>query len=293
MPSKMLFPILNKKSVFFKGPTCSFSSEISLQSISHEDLGLIHKHVPEEYSSVLPKDFKCIVCENYAGDDKYTSDLAVILSFLFNFFKDESPISLAFGVQTTTGKKQKYEKTIPLNYSYNVISHRSNNYKVKAGNNIVTVSNFFELICRVYEKYPSIILTISRFNSALYRTDTFDKIVDITVALESLINGMTELSYRFALYNSMLSEKDETKRKDTYDLLKLLYNSRSTIVHGSDFDPRKYKKTIEPIQQKWDSIVNIAQRAIAYHLLFLDARSIDEWFQHQESLALGTVTRYL
>lgn len=152
MPSKMLFPILNKKSVFFKGFTCSISPKVSLQSISHEDLGLIHKHLPEEYYSVLPKDFKCIVCEDFIGDDKFASDLAVILSFLFNFFKEESPISLAFGVQTSTVKKQKYEKTISLNYSYNVISHRTNNYKVKAGNNIETVSNFFELICRVYKK---------------------------------------------------------------------------------------------------------------------------------------------
>lgn len=293
MSSRIIIPILNKRASFFKGPTCSIDKDITIQTISPEDLGIIHKSVSEEYTSILPKNFKCITIDNFIGDDKNAADVATIITFLLNFFKKDSPISLAFCVKISVGKTKKYDKTIPFNFSYNVLSQRTTEYKIKTGNSLETVSSFLKLINSVYTKQPSIILPLGRFNSSLYRNDTFDKIVDITVALESLINGKNELSFRFCLYNAITSEKDETRRKDTFALLKTLYNSRSTIVHGSEFQPKEYKKTIEPIQEQWGEIVAIAQRSIAYHLLFINSKSIEDWFVHQEQLALGTVSRYL
>lgn len=58
-------------------------------------------------------------------------------------------------------------------------------------------------------------------------------ILSIITALEALlVNGSDQVSYRVSLNASLLIEEDETKRKQTYDLIKDLYNLRSKVVHG-------------------------------------------------------------
>ncbi|WP_091013711.1 MULTISPECIES: HEPN domain-containing protein [Paenibacillus] len=58
-------------------------------------------------------------------------------------------------------------------------------------------------------------------------------ILSIITALEALlVNGSDQVSYRVSLNASLLTEEDETKRKQTFDLIKDLYNLRSKVVHG-------------------------------------------------------------
>ncbi|CAM4458818.1 HEPN domain-containing protein [Paenibacillus xylanexedens] len=58
-------------------------------------------------------------------------------------------------------------------------------------------------------------------------------ILSVITALEALlVTGSDQVSYRVSLNASLLIEEDETKRKQTFDLIKDMYNLRSKVVHG-------------------------------------------------------------
>jgi hypothetical protein len=154
------------------------------------------------------------------------------------------------------------------------------------------LSKFYDVISKVYEKHPGIILTLDRFNSALFRSGTYDKIIDITIALESLIRGKTELRYKFALYNSWADgEVDIKGRKDCFNLLMSLYDARSEIVHGSAQTAKQHERIVSPIIRRWDDVIKIAENILGYYLLYLYFNDIDKWYEHQENLSLGIERR--
>lgn len=77
-------------------------------------------------------------------------------------------------------------------------------------------------------------VTLSRFNQSYSRDFPDDRIIDLTIALESCllaaIRSQTELKYRFALRGAALLAN--TRRpQETNALLSALYNARSSIVH--------------------------------------------------------------
>ncbi len=77
-----------------------------------------------------------------------------------------------------------------------------------------------------------LVVALRRFNRAYSREIGEDKIIDLTIALEScLLAGETkELSYRFALRGAALLSKSKDP-KETKKLLKAIYDARSSIVH--------------------------------------------------------------
>lgn len=74
---------------------------------------------------------------------------------------------------------------------------------------------------------------LRRFNQAYARARTEDKIIDLTIALESslLSDQRDELRYRLATRGAALLSKRRNP-KDTYSVLRALYDARSEIVHG-------------------------------------------------------------
>jgi hypothetical protein len=111
--------------------------------------------------------------------------------------------------------------------------------------------------------------------------------------LESLIKSTTEIQYKFSLYNAWAAEQDNENRKICSELLKSLYNARSTIVHGSAMSQKDYDKKIKPLLDQWDYVIKIAENAIGYHLLYLYANDIEKWYKHQANLALGIEPRII
>lgn len=77
-------------------------------------------------------------------------------------------------------------------------------------------------------------VALRRFNESYSRDSADDRIIDLTIALESCllaaIRSQTELKYRFALRGAALLAN--TRRpQETNALLSALYNARSSIVH--------------------------------------------------------------
>jgi len=293
MTTRLIFPILNKNASIFTGPLLYLSDKVSIETMSSEDIGLITTHPSDEYKSLLPKNAKVINIRDVDATDidNIVRANSTILCFILNYMKDEHPISLSFAAQISKKTKSKVDKIIEMPVSADTHTQRKNVYKLKKTNKGSDLADFYKVVMTVYEKHQHILLTLDRFNSALWRKLENDKIVDITIALESLIDGNSELQYKFSLYNSFASEADVTKRGDVSKTLKQLYNARSAIVHGSAMTKNEHDKKIKPIIDNWNEIVKIAEKAIGYHLLYLYGHDISSWYSHQENMAIGSEAR--
>lgn len=295
MSTRLILPILNKNASLFKGPLLYLSDKVSIETMSSEDFGLISRDAHEEYSSLLPRNVKIVNIKDVDAAD--AEDVvrvnSTIISFVFNYLKESSPISLSYAVQITKNKTSKLDKIIDIPISADAYAQRKYDYKLKKGTLGSELADFYKVIVDVYRKYSNILLTLDRFNSTLWRKLENDRIVDITIALESLIDGNSELQYRFSLYNSYAAEADSAKRGDVFKTLKALYNARSSIVHGSALQKKEYDKKIKPIVDDWDNVIKISANAIAYQLFYLYKHGISDWYLHQEKMALGSESRFI
>jgi len=289
MSTKLLVPLLNDSVTTFKGPTWFLSEDISIESIAPEDFGIIFSAAPDQYKAILLAKTKCIRIENVdpiSGSDIARCESSKI-AFLLNYFKTMHPIVLLFAVQITKKHKARIDKIIDLPAISDTHMQRKKKYHIRSDTRRDYISQFYKVLNVVHSKHPGILLTLDRFNSALLRTEPCDKIIDITISLESLISGTSELRNRFSLYNSWTAEPDTTKRKKTFELLMSLYDARSSIVHGTDMSTKTYGKTIQPLLDRWNDIISITERVLGYYIFFVYSKGLESWDQHLENLALG------
>ena len=93
-------------------------------------------------------------------------------------------------------------------------------------------------------KYDSIALGVSRFNTSYSRSELTDRVLDLTITLESLLlhGDQDELSYRLAIRGSKLLA-DKENPIETFQFLRAAYNVRSKLVHeGQSLTKIKTKK---------------------------------------------------
>ncbi|MFC1961530.1 hypothetical protein ACFLWN_00560 [Chloroflexota bacterium] len=293
MSTKLLIPILNNNVTLFKGPTWYLSPDISIETISAEYFGLIYAFASEEYKSLISAKSKCIIIDNINPD--ISTGIAItqglIVSFILNYFKRLHPVVISFAIQLTKKKKSKIDKILDLPIIADARLQRGNRYHIKADLKRDTVSDFYKVVNAVHIKHPNITISLERFNSSLLRFQLHDRIIDITISLESLINGTTELRNRFSMYNAWVAEADSKKRTDCFKLLGFLYDARSAIVHGQSMKEKEYRKKIDPILARWEEVIKVAERALGYHLLYVYTNSIEKWYKHQENLVLGIERR--
>ena len=95
-------------------------------------------------------------------------------------------------------------------------------------------------------------ITGNRLASSENRTEWTDKVIDISIALESLIESETELSYRLSNTVAWLTCEKIEDREAKQKKIKNFYNLRSKIVHGRTFESLDnrlqeiFKKLISP-----------------------------------------------
>ncbi len=293
METKLIIPILNRRTTLFKAPIWYLSPEVSIKVITPEDYGLIYDYIPEEFKPFVSTKCKCVIIEkvdpNTAG--KIALSEGSKIAFLLNYFKQSYPVAISFAVQIIKIRKTRVDKFIDLPVIADVRLQRGHDYRIRTGIDGGTISDFYKVISTAHTNYPNILLSLDRFNSALHRSQLLDKIIDISVCLESLIDGTTEIKNRFSLYNSWIAELDENKRLDCFKLLGSLYDARSAVVHGLSMSEKEYRKKIDPISDKWENVVRIAEKALGYYLLYVYQNGVDKWYQHQRGLVLGIEQR--
>ncbi|MCK9616198.1 MAG: HEPN domain-containing protein [Lentimicrobiaceae bacterium] len=129
-------------------------------------------------------------------------------------------------------------------------------------------------------------LAIKRLNSASLRKNDEDSILDVTIALESLLtnDSTSEITYRLATRATQICKLSSFKDYSTsqvFDFCKKIYKYRSAVVHG---DLKRIEKTkkIESTDSKEIEIIKISTDLLKHILVTMlengikDTNSIDK-----------------
>lgn len=97
------------------------------------------------------------------------------------------------------------------------------------------------------KKSWSLRLAIRRFLGASWRSYWDDIIIDYMIALESLLsNSDQEIKYKISLRAAYLLNENPSDRPRTFEIMKVFYDLRSKIVHGSLKDLESALKRLKP-----------------------------------------------
>jgi hypothetical protein len=280
-------PLLNKKVTTFKGTPWYFDDKTFLATIYVEDHGAFFSEANERYSGDIRIDTRCIYVNDpdFSDLDDFARTLSAKVKFALNNFSSGGPVLLPYAalmnVNSNT-RKSRVSAAIDLEALANLHELKKQTYKVRAGSTSEGVSGLYKVLDKACNTHPAAVFTLERFNTCLTRASLVDKIVDASISLESLINGNAELSFRFALYHSFISEIEPTKREKAFAHFRNLYAARSAVVHG---DVRE--SVMSKVTDNWQEVLRLTRASINYYLMFLFLREAKEWDEHLRRLVLG------
>ena len=133
---------------------------------------------------------------------------------------------------------------------------------------------------------------IDRYNSALGRMRIEDKIIDLSIALETMLAKDTEISFRLSLFLAHMAADKASGVEVAYKLFRTLYDARSTIVHGG-LHNRRSKAQIVEVENDFKRILNFSRACMLYYFAFLENNPPDRWDAHCLGLVLGSTKRAL
>lgn len=287
MPAKFyaVSPIYNKTCSLASASAVSLGDSASISSLGHEFLGLlVEKKSPlSDFLDSKTKAFIHEVPENFNELDLKREFNA--LGFALNLSSDGAPALLGETYIIKKIRKATVKSILPAKQIFSMEQIKEEKFKLRKQVTPGHVRESFLLSQKAIIKNKTLSITLSRFSSALCRTDKDDFYIDLAVALESVIKASSEIAFRFAILNTIISESDVTRRHAVYKLLKKFYNARSKIVHGA------IKEKDYLTKPELDKIVAIAKLAILYKVKFFnkDEPNLD-WDGHQTKLILGQDT---
>ena len=290
--TRIMMPLLHKEVEAFKDSAWYLGSGVYLDTIYDEDYGAFQRddHLDDYYKTSLSIHTTCLYITEPQFDDMgvFTRAIATRVKFVLNNFSAGTPVVFPYAALIEVGNKARLAQIADIEAVANLHAFRQRTYKLRPASDKETISDYYKLVSKCCHENPTVLFPLERFNSSLTRPDWLDKIVDITISLESLIAGTQELTYKFALYNAFVAETEPDARRNAFDLLHILYIARSRIVHGdTSFEERAFEK----VTNNWESILRLARGALNYYLMFLHERNRAEWDQHLKNLVFGLETR--
>jgi len=282
----LIFLVANRNSTLLKGFPIVLNGGITVKQISSDHLGMIIGFKqslstivnPKKKCFLVPHDHECIKNGNFA-------DIHIALSFALTFFSKKGAITCDRIFRIEKKKKSRISEEIIL--SNRILAAQANDmdFKISSTTTPQEIDLIFKSCIKSIESEKHFRITLERYISASIVDDSSSKIIDISICLESLFPGRDEIKYRFSLYNSLISTAEHEKRAEIYELMRLLYDARSAIVHGGEV------KQKEKIDQNWDKILDVAKLSIAYKMNFLATNNASGWDAHLSKLALGIEQR--
>jgi hypothetical protein len=288
-PSRVLMPLPFKSCTAFDIPTWYFDETSCLDTIYDEDFAAFHRdEVPEFYRGAIGVQTTCVyIIEPQGGNlEKIIQQTATQFKYVLNTFSADIPIAIPFAMLVAVDAKAHVQRIWDLEPSTNIHSLRQKEFRLKPDTDASTVSEFYKIVQNSCGKHSPLLFTLDRFNSSLTRSNLFDRIVDMTISLESLLSGKEELRFKFALYNSFIAAATPDERWDHFKILLKLYDARSGIVHGEADN-----KTIDYIDENWAEVVKIASASLNYHLIFLNSKPRGSWDEHLKHLVFAKTER--
>lgn len=257
----------------------SLSEKVALRQIRPDDLATITADEKFEVGFLKGSSYT-ITIDEFDSSSSWSNSLKSILAAVFslNVYSSEGAISIdsAYVIRTLRKRTVHERKELPHHHHGN-----KSKFKIDKSTKLAAAESLFSSVQSAINKHKPLQLTLSRFNSSLGRSSPQDRLIDLCIALESVFQSQSEITFQFSLFNSLLAETDFQKRHEIFRKLKKLYNQRSQLVHGShDLDQAWF-------DEAWPSLVAIAKAAILRKIDFLAENSHDEWKAHLEHLALG------
>lgn len=198
--------------------------------------------------------------------------------FSLEFFSKQKVAIAAFNFDGENIIEHAFDKLDLLS-----TSEEQNNFNNKAWEEHKTYLSF---LYQNIHKAPLSPLVIKRLSRAMRAGPTNDGIIDLTIALECLVNASTEIKFQFCLNHALTNEYLPEKRLETFQLLSNLYDIRSKAVHGGQVGVSD-KKKMTIISSQWQKCLEICQNSLTYYLLFCSKNKSSDWNTHLRMLSLG------
>jgi hypothetical protein len=275
-----VLPILNRGCSVPTTVPLPLSDEITFRKIKGDDLAIITEK-DDDAASFLKGGTYTLTFETFEPRTQASSLNAQVLAALFalNVIGGGCPLSIekAYVIRSLR-KTDIHETRLVPGHQHSSVGK----FEIAKGTDLSYASNLFKAACKALAAHPPLRITLSRFNSSMGRSAYDDRIIDLCIALESVFQAQTEISFQFALYNALLSENDPQKRLTIFKLLKKLYSHRSNVVHGN-------KDLDEPwARDNWPDLLRIAKASILRKIDYLGGNEHVGWRDQLETLALGT-----
>jgi hypothetical protein len=226
-----VLPVLNRGCVIPTRVPLPLSKTLTFRKVKGDDLAAITEK-DDDASTFLKGGTYTLTFEEFDPETEVTALSTKVLAALFtlNVLGNGCPLSLDRAYVLRSLRRTSVDAIKPLP------SHQHGNvgkFEISKGTDLTYAADLFSALSEALTKHPPLRITVSRFNSSIGRSALDDKLIDLCIALESVFQSQTEISFQFALYNTLLSETDEQRRISIFKTLKKLYNQRSNIVHGN------------------------------------------------------------
>jgi hypothetical protein len=284
----LIIPLLNENVTLLRGPLFPISENIYVAKLNDIEHSAFHRYGDEEIKQFIHIDeTKCLKVTFNADPSENDIVLQVNkLSFLLNFFARDFPIVFKWAAVLEGTSKLVVKQIQVFDTIANLNDYSERHFRVRPGISRQTIIKFYKKLHDAIISDPNAILTIRRFNLSLLRTDFYDKLIDTTICLESLVPGTSELIFKFSLYLSLITKDNAINRDDCFKKLNSLYEVRSRIVHG-EFENNTAAK-IETIKQNWQYYDEVLRSALTYYLIFVSSNTRKKWKDHLLNITIGT-----
>ncbi|KRB22155.1 hypothetical protein ASD99_08190 [Mesorhizobium sp. Root695] len=286
MEKPLIFLVANRNCTLQKGFPIVLAGGIILKQIQDDHLGSIIGFRSSLASIVTPKKKCFLIPHDHDAIATHTlENISLCLSFSLNFFADEGAITCDRVFTTEKKRKFKILRETPL--ANRILSSEAGDidFKLKNAAKSKEIDTVLVSSLKSVNSDKSMVITLDRFVSGIIRSDFPSRVIDMAICLESLFSSSQEIKFRFSLYNAIISTIEIDKRDPAFELMKILYDARSAIVHGGEV------KNKEKLEDEWEKIVDIAKLSILYKMNFLTVRNKTEWDNHLNKLILGTEQR--
>ena len=287
-----LLPILNQSCVTFKGPAWWIAPDLQFRSASEEEARLVSEQAPKGFHLPLDTGQKIMVLtslpassrqERSALHAQFVASVALAAQLAFAFAATQEPLVIPYAAILSTSGVRRLQALHQFETWGDTVLLRKRKYRIKSGITAAEVSALFSLARGAVASNTSLIIPFRRFCSAIVKTDPHDKLIDLTIALESFLPGGGEFRFRFPYFLSLLASSETQDREVAFLDLRLLYDARSALVHGTTDND----KSISQALGKWDRLLTLSRQCILYRMHFESAATGTTWNHHLSALSYG------
>jgi hypothetical protein len=282
----VLLPVLNRKVQTFGGPVWYLTPNAAFRTISEAHFSAAHKH-GKGLNNDIGIGTKCIQFDGFDDNpsDPELKKLLLCSSYVLTYFSRDRPPSFRIAViySEHSSGRSKVHRVYDVPESLSGAILQPDLFKLRAACKAEDLAALYKVCTGALLRHPPLETTIERYFSGRAKKMFQEKVIDTAIALETMIPGSTELRYRFSLYHSILSS-DIDARADAFKTFQMLYDVRSSIVHG---DIQKVADKIQQLGENWSKVSELMDKSLFYYFVFLKQKGPAEWGKHVERLALG------